>query len=104
MDKKFLLLGGAGLVGQNLALRLSAEGYSNIVVLDKHHANLKIMKKIQPDIITEFADLSEHGDWSRHFDGADAAVMLQAQIGGDVYGEFVKNNLDSTTEELVKTK
>lgn len=96
MNKKILLLGGAGLVGQNLALRMSAKGYSNIIVLDKHHANLKIMKEIQPNIITEFADLSEQGDWRRHFEGAEVAVMLQAQIGGNDYEEFVRNNIDST--------
>lgn len=93
---KVILPGGAGLVGQNLVARLKAKGYTDIVVLDKHRANLAVLKKVQPDIVAEYADLAEPGDWQRHFEGADAVVMLQAQIGGLVYEEFVRNNIDST--------
>lgn len=94
--KKIVLPGGAGLVGQNLVARLKEKGYSNIVVLDKHRANLEVLKRVQPDVTVEFADLAEAGDWQRHFDSADVVVMLQAQIGGNIYEEFVRNNIDST--------
>lgn len=92
---KMLLPGGAGLVGQNLVVRLKAKGYSNIVVLDKHRANIAIMKQLHPDVAIEYADLAESGEWRRHFKGADVVVMLQAQIGGNDYQEFVRNNIDS---------
>ncbi len=95
-NKKIILPGGAGLVGQNLVARLKASGYTNIIVLDKHRANLAVLKKVQPDITVEYADLAESGDWERHFVGADVVVMLQAQIGGNDYQEFVRNNIDST--------
>ena len=95
-EKKIILPGGAGLVGQNLVARLKAVGYKNIIVLDKHKANLKVLQEVQPDIVAEYADLAEPGEWQRHFQGADAVVMLQAQIGGNVYQEFVRNNIDST--------
>ena len=85
---KIILPGGAGLVGQNLVARLKAKGYINIVVLDKHRANLSVLKQVQPDITVEYADLAEPGDWQRHFVGADVVVMLQAQIGGNEYQEF----------------
>ena len=94
--KKIILPGGAGLVGQNLVARLKARGYTDIVILDKHRANLAVLKQVQPDIVAEYADLAEPGDWQQHFEGADAVVMLQAQIGGLVYEEFVRNNIDST--------
>lgn len=94
--RKMILPGGAGLVGQNLVARLKAKGYSNIIVLDKHRANLEVLKRVQPDITVEYADLAEPGGWQSHFEGADAVVMLQAQIGGLVYEEFVSNNVDST--------
>jgi len=94
--KKIILPGGAGLVGQNLVARLKEKGYSNIVVLDKHRANIEVLKRVQPDIIVEYADLAEPGDWQRHFVGADVVVMLQAQIGGNNYQEFVRNNVDAT--------
>lgn len=97
---KILLPGGAGLVGQNLVTRLKARGYSNIIVLDKHRANLEVLKRIQPDVNVEYADLAEPGEWQRHFCDADVVVMLQAHIGGNVYRDFVRNNIDSTRQIL----
>src|SRR5262245_61887226 len=95
-NTKIVLPGGAGLVGQNLVARLKTKGYTNIVVLDKHRANLEVLKKMQPDITAEFVDLAESGDWKRHFEGAEVVVMLQAQISGNHYEDFVRNNLNST--------
>ena len=96
MKIKIILPGGAGLVGQNLVAKLKAKGYNNIVVLDKRQANLAVLKRIQPDVIAEYADLAEPGGWEHYFVGADVVVMLQAQIGGNNYQEFVRNNIDST--------
>lgn len=96
MNKKIVLPGAAGLVGQNLVARLLAKGYTDIVVIDKHEANLAVLKQVQPGITTELADLAVPGSWQRHFVGADVVVMLQAQIGGIDYQEFVRNNVDST--------
>jgi nucleoside-diphosphate-sugar epimerase len=101
---KVILPGGAGLVGQNLVARLKAKGYNNIVVLDKHHANLAVLKQVHPDVSVEYADLAEPGEWQRHFIGADVVVMLQAQIGGNNYQEFVRNNIDSTRLILKEIK
>jgi nucleoside-diphosphate-sugar epimerase len=95
-EKRIVLPGGAGLVGQNVVARLKANGYTDIVVLDKHRANLAVLKQVQPDIVVEYADLAEPGDWQKHFENADVVVMLQAQIGGKDYQEFVRNNVDST--------
>jgi nucleoside-diphosphate-sugar epimerase len=96
IDSKIVLPGGAGLVGQNLVARLKARGYRNIVVLDKHRANLEVLRRVQPDVIVEYADLANSGDWAQHFDGAETVVMLQAQIGGNIYEEFERNNVEST--------
>jgi len=95
-NQKIILTGGAGLVGQNLVSLLRLRGYSNIVVLDKHRINLKVLHKLHPGIVAEYADLAESGDWRGHFNGADAVVMLQAQIGGLTYDEFVRNNIDAS--------
>lgn len=96
MISKIILPGGAGLVGQNLVARLRAKGYSNIVVLDKHRINLAVLKKVQPEVTVFYADLAEPGDWQHHFEDAEVVVMLQAQIGGNDYQEFVRNNVEST--------
>ena len=102
LDKtqKILLPGGAGLVGQNLVARLKDRGYTNIVVLDKHRANLAILQQAQPGVTCVYADLAEPGDWAQHFDGADVVVMLQAQIGGIDYTDFQRNNIDATKHIL----
>ncbi|MET1078937.1 MAG: SDR family oxidoreductase [Pseudomonas sp.] len=104
MHKKIILPGGAGLVGQNLLARLRAKGYSNIVVLDKHRGNIEVLKKNHPGVTVEYADLAEPGDWQRHFVGAEVVVMLQAQIGGNDYQEFVRNNVDATRLLLEQIK
>ena len=103
-DEKIVLLGGAGLVGQNLVARLRLRGYTKIVVLDKHRTNLKVRRKVQPNVIVEYADLAEPGEWQRHFSDAEVVVMLQAQIGGNDYQEFVRNNIDTTRLVLESIK
>ena len=90
------LPGGAGLVGQNLIPRLKARGYSNIIVLDKHPKNVAILRSLHPDIDVIEVDLAKDGDWQDTFARADMVVMLQAQIGGLFYDEFVANNIEST--------
>lgn len=100
LTRKIVIPGGAGLVGQNLVASLRARGYSNIVVLDKHRANIEILRIVQPDISVEYADLSEAGEWHKHFKDAAVVVMLQAQIGGNEYQEFVRNNINTTQNIL----
>lgn len=99
-DRKIILPGGAGLVGQNLVARLKARGYRDIVVLDKHRANLEVLRRVQPDITVEYADLAEPGGWTRHFTDGATVVMLQAQIGGNDWQDFVRNNVDATRHQL----
>jgi nucleoside-diphosphate-sugar epimerase len=99
MDKstqKIVLPGGAGLVGQNLVVHLKEKGYTQLVVLDKHEANLQIMRQMHPDLVIEQADLAEPGAWQNHFKDAHAVVMLQAQIGDPNPEPFVRNNVVST--------
>jgi nucleoside-diphosphate-sugar epimerase len=96
LDQKIILPGGAGLVGQNLIVRLKQRGYTNLVVLDKHAINLEILRRQHPDIVAEAADLAEPGAWQRHFTGAAAVIMLQAQIGAKTAEPFVRNNIAAT--------
>lgn len=93
---KIILPGGAGLVGQNLIAHLKEHGYTNLVVLDKHRNNLVILRRLHPEIIAEYADVAEPGDWEKHFEGAQVVVMLQAQIGSPTPELFIRNNITST--------
>jgi nucleoside-diphosphate-sugar epimerase len=95
-DSKIVLPGGAGLVGQNLVAHLKARGYRQIVVIDKHKSNIEVLRRVQPDITVEYGDLAEPGPWQRHLADAAVVVMLQAQIGGIDYQDFVRNNVDAT--------
>jgi nucleoside-diphosphate-sugar epimerase len=93
---RIVLPGGAGLVGQNLVAHMKRAGYRNLVVLDKHRANLEILRKLHPDVVAVDADLAEPADWQQHFAGAAAVVMLQAQIGDPHAEPFIRNNITST--------
>ena len=95
-DSLIVLPGGAGLVGQNLVVRLKDRGYHRLVVIDKHQANLATMAKLHPDVETVLADLSVAGDWQEHIAGAYALVLRQAQIGGIKLDEFRHNNVEAT--------
>jgi nucleoside-diphosphate-sugar epimerase len=102
--ERIVLPGGAGLVGQNLVALLKDAGYSNLVVIDKHKANLEVLRKMHPDITVEFADLAEEGRWKTLFKDADVVVMLQAQIGAPTEEPFIRNNITSTKNILAIIK
>jgi nucleoside-diphosphate-sugar epimerase len=95
-NDKIVLYGAAGLVGQNLALLLGERGFTNLVGIDKHAANVAILRQLNPRMQIIAADLSQPGDWQQAVAGAKVAVMLQAQIGGENDDEFVANNIRST--------
>jgi uncharacterized protein YbjT (DUF2867 family) len=97
---KIVLPGGAGLVGQNLLVRLKRSGFTNLVVLDKHAENLEVLRQLHPDVVAECADLAEPGSWEGHFAGASAVVILQAQIGALDPAPFLRNNLVATERVL----
>lgn len=103
-QQKIILPGGAGLVGQNLVAILKQQGYRNIIVLDKHLPNLKILQQVHPEITAKYADLAEVGEWKKHFSGADVVVMLQAQIGDPSFEPFVRNNITSTKNIVAAIK
>lgn len=98
-DDRILLLGAAGLVGQNLALLLKEQGFTNLAGVDKHPANTAILRRLNPDMKVVEADLARPGEWQREVEQARFVIMLQAQIGGIDHAEFEANNIRST--ELV---
>lgn len=91
-----VLTGAAGLVGQNLIVEMKAQGYSNLVAIDKHQYNLGLLANLHPDVRTIHADLAEPGDWDAAFAGAACVVQLHAQITAKQTATFVRNNIDAT--------
>lgn len=106
MDKgaKIILFGGAGLVGQNLCHLLSSEGFTNLYVVDKnaHNSNILRRQEVCHDVMV--ADMAKEGAWQELCEGAEAAVMLQAQIGGLDSGSFLANNITATKNALAALK
>lgn len=98
--KKIVVTGAAGLVGQNVIARLKAVSGLKIVGIDKHPQNTALLRKLHSEIEVIEADLSVDGDWMNAFDGADAVLLNQAQIGGLIEQEFTDNNVVAT-EKIV---
>ncbi len=103
-ERKIILTGGAGLVGQNLIIRLKSQGYKNLVVLDKHKKNLKVVQDLHPDIEAKYCDLAEKGGWQENFKDCSTLIMLQAQIGARDEEPFIRNNIDSTRNVIEAVK
>jgi nucleoside-diphosphate-sugar epimerase len=101
---KIVLTGGAGLVGQNLVPRLTAKGFTEIVAIDKHPTNVKILEKYHPTIRVLNLDLaegnSEANGWEAELAGCQALVIGHAQIGGVEPAEYVRNNVVATERLL----
>lgn len=102
MDKscKIIITGGAGLVGQNLIVRLKRQGYTQIVAFDKHPTNTARLRELHPDITIVECDLAIPGSWEAQIRGAAVVVLNQAQIGGLAYQDFERNNLTATRNVL----
>lgn len=97
---RIFISGIAGLVGQNLTVRLIEAGYKNICGVDKHPANLAAFQKLHPTLDTTLVDIAEPGPWTQMVKTADAVIINQAQIGGLIYDEFLRNNVEATRNIL----
>jgi nucleoside-diphosphate-sugar epimerase len=95
-ESKIVITGGAGLVGQNLLVKLLARGIEKLHVIDKSAHNLSIAAELHPGISFVKADVSEPGPWQGIVEGADIVVMLHAQIGGNIAEDFYRNNVTAT--------
>ncbi len=97
---KIVVTGAAGLVGQNLLPRLKARNLGQIVAIDKHPTNIRILRQLHPDVDVIEADLSEPGPWQEALEGCTKLVIGHAQIGGIYPAEYVKNNITATERLL----
>ncbi len=99
-QKKIVVTGAAGLVGQNLIPRLKANGFAEIVAIDKHARNVKVVERFHPSVRTLRKNLATEDGWQDELTGCQALVICHAQIGGLEPGEFVRNNVDATARLL----
>jgi nucleoside-diphosphate-sugar epimerase len=97
---RVVLTGAAGLVGQNLIARLALRPDISVVAIDKHATNTALLRRMYPALEVIEADLAVPGDWAACFDGSDAVIINQAQIGGLERAQFVANNVTATANIL----
>jgi nucleoside-diphosphate-sugar epimerase len=95
-DSRIVITGAAGLVGQNLVLALRDAGHSDVVAIDKHGPNLRLLARLNPAVRAVEADLAEPGPWVNEFEGCKTAIVLHAQITGKTSDPFERNNIDAS--------
>ncbi len=98
--ERIIITGGAGLVGQNLAVRLAGAGPGCVTSIDKHKANTATLASLQPGMTVIHADLAERGEWESAFTQGGLLVLGHAQIGGEDEGAFIRNNITATENVL----
>ncbi len=100
MQKKIVITGAAGLVGQNLLPRLKAKALGEIVAIDKHRVNAEILRAQHPEIRVVIEDLATSDAWQKELEGCTHLVVGHAQIGGLYAEDFVRNNILATERLL----
>ena len=100
IERKIIVTGGAGLVGQNLIPRLTARGYTRIVAIDKHPANTATLERLNPGVEVIEADLARPGIWETAFTGADTLILNHAQIGALEEKPFLDNNVRASANVI----
>jgi nucleoside-diphosphate-sugar epimerase len=100
MDKRIVVTGAAGLVGQNLVPRLWSAGCQDIVAIDKHGGNAAILAENHPAVRVVEADLSHDSAWEECLADCSTLVIGHAQIGGLLAEDFVRNNIRATQRLL----
>lgn len=105
MDQtQVVITGGAGLVGQNLIIKLLSRGCKSIEVIDKSRHNLAVGAGLHPGVTFTEADLSVAGAWQEAVAAADIVVTLHAQIGGIDADAFHRNNVTATENVLAAVR
>lgn len=97
---KIVITGAAGLVGQNLILRLRQNGHTDIVGIDKHKANTSKLRELHPDIRVIEADLAKRGVWEDALAGCNVLIHNHAQIGALTREPFHANNIVASENVL----
>jgi nucleoside-diphosphate-sugar epimerase len=79
VNRRVLVTGAAGMVGQNLVPRLLARGFE-VKALDKSEPALRVLAARAPRASVQVADCAEDGAWRDSFANLDAVIDLKAQI------------------------
>lgn len=102
---KILILGAAGLVGQNLLKELDLQGFRDVIAVDRNSKKLNSLKASYPGLTTQTADLgSEFDNFDNIFQQVDLVIMLQARITGTDFSQFYNDNVLTTKNSIKAMK
>jgi len=104
LTQRVIITGAAGLVGQNLVSKLKQRPGVEIVGIDKHPANVAVLRRLHPEIEVIEADLKLAGDWERAFEKGGTLVLNHAQIGALDEQPFIDNNITATANVLAAAR
>jgi nucleoside-diphosphate-sugar epimerase len=99
-----VVTGAAGLVGQNLILRLKEREYRQLIGIDKHPSNTNTLARLNPDIQVIKADLAIPGQWEEAFSGAGMLVLNHSELSAIEEQPFIDNNITATANVLAAAK
>lgn len=102
-NKKIVVTGAAGLVGQNLIPMLIAENYE-VTAIDRNTKNLELLKKLNNSARCINTDVSISGYWQKEIENAYCVIELHAQIASTSPEKFVKSNVDGVNRIIESCK
>jgi nucleoside-diphosphate-sugar epimerase len=101
---RIIITGAAGLVGQNLIVRLKQRAGVEIVGIDKHRANVATLRRLHPEVEVIEADLAWSGGWEQSLAAGGTLVLNHAQIGALDEQPFIDNNITATANVLAAAR
>jgi uncharacterized protein YbjT (DUF2867 family) len=92
--------GGAGLVGQNLAILLDARPDLEQVYIDKDPKRVALLHTLHPTVDAVLGDLAEPGAWEAQLRAGDTVIVLHAHVTATSAEPYERNTVRATRRVL----
>jgi uncharacterized protein YbjT (DUF2867 family) len=92
--------GGAGLVGQNLAILLDSRPDLEQVYIDKDPKRVALLHSLHPNVAAVLGDLAEAGAWQEQVRAGDTIVVLHAHVTATTAEPYERNTVLATRRVL----
>src|SRR5687767_7265912 len=98
--RRIVVTGGAGLVGQNLAVLLDARPDLEQVYIDKDGERIDLLRSLHPNVDAVVGDLAEPGPWEEQLRPRDTIVVLHAHVTATHAEPYERNTVRATRRLL----
>ena len=95
-----MVTGGAGLVGQNLAILLDSRPDLEQVYIDKDPKRVALLNSLHPGVTAVLGDLAEPGPWREQIRAGDTLVVLHAHVTATTAEPYERNTVLATRRVL----